>query len=62
MNELRKQFYAYFKHEKKEILEARFWDCLTTFQYLGFLEISANEEKIIKLDFAFGLIIFIILL
>lgn len=52
VNELRKQFYAFFGKEGREVTEARFWDSLTTLQYLGFLELNANEDRVMKLDFA----------
>lgn len=52
VNELRKQFFSYFGKEGREVTEARFWDSLTTLQYLGFLELNANEDRVMKLDFA----------
>ena len=52
VGEIRKSFYSYFKKMDKEVIEARFWDSLTTLQYLGFLELSKTEDKIVKLDFA----------
>ena len=51
VSSLRKQFYAYFEGDEN-VTEARFWDSLTTLQYLGFLELSKNEDKVIRLDFA----------
>ena len=51
VNSLRKEFYAHFE-EEESVTDARFWDSLTTLQYLGFLELNKNEEKVIRLDFA----------
>lgn len=38
--------------ESEEVINARFWDSLTTFQYIGFLSIDEKNDKITKLDFA----------
>ena len=38
--------------ETEEVVDARFWDALTTFQYLGFLSIDEKNDKVTKLDFA----------
>lgn len=52
--ELKEGFSAAFDQssETEEVINARFWDCLTTFQYVGFLSIDEKNDKITKLDFA----------
>lgn len=56
VDDLKKQFYSVFlKDDKKAnqlLIEARFWDSITTLQYLGFLSLDDNNEKAVKLDFA----------
>ena len=56
MDDLKKQFYSVFLKEDKNanqlLIEARFWDSITTLQYLGFLSLDDNNEKAVKLDFA----------
>lgn len=52
--ELKEGFCVAFEKssEIEEVVDARFWDALTTFQYLGFLSIDEKNDKVTKLDFA----------
>ena len=52
--ELKEGFCVAFEKssETEEVVDARFWDALTTFQYLGFLSIDEKNDKVTKLDFA----------
>ena len=56
VDDLKKQFYSVFLKDDKSasqlLIEARFWDSITTLQYLGFLSLDDNNEKAVKLDFA----------
>lgn len=56
VDDLKKQFYSVFLKDDKSVsqllIEARFWDSITTLQYLGFLSLDDNNEKAVKLDFA----------
>lgn len=52
VNDLKNDFYAIFNSGNRKEVEARFWDSLTTLQYMGFLTLSDNDEKVTKLDFA----------
>ena len=56
VDDLKKQFYSVFLKDGKKanqlLIEARFWDSITTLQYLGFLSLDDNNEKAVKLDFA----------
>ena len=56
VDDLKKQFYSVFLKDDKNanqlLFEARFWDSITTLQYLGFLSLDDNNEKAVKLDFA----------
>lgn len=56
VDDLKKQFYSVFLKEDKNanqlLIEARFWESITTLQYLGFLSLDDNNEKAVKLDFA----------
>lgn len=56
VDDLKKQFYSMFLKDDKSVnqllIEARFWDSITTLQYLGFLSLDNNNEKAVKLDFA----------
>ena len=53
VDDLKKQFYSVFLKEDKNanqlLIEARFWDSITTLQYLGFLSLDDNNEKAVKL-------------
>ena len=56
VDELKKQFYSVFLKDdaatNKTLIEARFWDSITTLQYLGFLSLDDTNEKVTKMDFA----------
>ena len=52
VDDLKNEFYSVFKSGNSQEIEARFWDSLTTLQYIGFLMLSDNDERVTKLDFA----------
>lgn len=52
VDDLKNEFYSIFNSGDKQEIEARFWDSLTTLQYIGFLMLSDNDERVTKLDFA----------
>lgn len=52
VKDLKNDFYAIFNSGNRKEVEARFWDSLTTLQYMGFLTLSDNDEKVTRLDFA----------
>ena len=56
VDELKKQFYFVFLKDDadadKTLIEARFWDSITTLQYLGFLSLDDTNVKVTKMDFA----------
>ena len=52
VDDLKNEFYSIFNSGDKQEIEARFWDSLTPLQYIGFLMLSDNDERVTKLDFA----------
>ena len=57
IDDLKKDFYKVYQKEKDSpfdvnLVEARFWDSLTTLQYLGFLSLDNQDAKATRLDFA----------